>query len=119
MQELLTPTQITLNSGLKNFGLDKGASEASEASVTFTVNPPEGGVNRVDLKKAMLLEQQRLDLFVLAAQRLKGAINDDAYRHHREIIKSNYELALGRTKTAGPGDGAAGQSSGDEAGPES
>lgn len=91
----LKPRTVTLGSEAKFFGLDKGESNGSSASITFEI--PDG-MTDADLKRAMLLEKERLDIFTLITERLKGSLSQELFEARRANIKNGYDKVLKRNK---------------------
>jgi len=92
------PTQqkITLGSESKHFDLDGGRSDGSSISVTFSVPP---SMSSKDLAKWTFEEKEKLDLFVLSAEYLKGSLNQQAYVSRKAGIKAQYDQLLHRQPT--------------------
>jgi len=90
-----TPTQqkITLGSESKHFDLDGGRSDGSSISVTFSI-PPE--MSSKDLARWTFEEKEKLDLFVLSAEYLKGSLKQPAYVARKASIKAQYDQLLHR-----------------------
>lgn len=91
----LIPRVVTLTSEVKFFGLEKGQSDGSQASVTFDI-PPE--MATVDLRKAIFEEKERLDLLVLISERIKGSISKEFFTKRRSLIVSSYDKILNRNQ---------------------
>lgn len=87
----LTPKNVRLESSLKYFGLEKGSSEGTTISIEYGV--PEG-ITRKDLTILMLAENERLDLFCLLTERLRGALTDADYTTRRDALKAKYKTLL-------------------------
>jgi len=89
----LTPKSVTIGSEAKHFELDGGVSNGSSISITFDV---PNTTSRKELAKWILTEKEKLDLFVLSAEVLKGALSKEHYAARKLLIKSNYDRALHR-----------------------
>lgn len=89
----LIAKQVTVGSEAKFFGLDRGASDGSSVSITFEI--PEG-MDEKELKRAMLVEKERLDMFVLVAERIKESMPDNVFQQRKAALKSQYDKLLGR-----------------------
>jgi len=90
------PTKITIGAEFKNFGLENGKSIASSASIEFSI--PEG-MQREELLKRSLEEREKLELMLLLAQVVKGAITNDFYKETKASIKAGYEKIKTQVKT--------------------
>jgi len=101
MSDALTPKSVTLSSEAKFFDRDRGSSDGSMISMTFTV--PED-VTRIDLRALILKEKEKLDLFVLYSEKIKGTVSDIIFRDRRDLIRQHYNTLLGR-KNGGEGHG--------------
>ena len=88
-----TPKKMTLGSESKHFALDEGMSNGSSVSITFDI--PKDMPNK-DLVTWMYSEKERLDLFVLSAEVLKGALSKNEYAVRKATIKTNYDRLLHR-----------------------
>jgi len=91
----LIPKSVTISSEAKHFQLDGGVSNGSLFSITFDVPKPDV-TSRKELAQWILAEKEKLDLLVLSAEVLKGALSKDEYARRRKLIKSNYDRALHR-----------------------
>ncbi|HEC60639.1 MAG TPA: hypothetical protein ENI27_00100 [bacterium] len=91
----LIPKKITLGSEAKHFALDEGVSNGSSVSMTFDV--PKG-ISKHDLVQWMYLEKEKLDLFVLSAEFLKGAVSTAEYTARKATIQMNYDRVLHRQR---------------------
>lgn len=91
----LTPRSITISSELKFFGLDRGASEGTNLSVTFDI--PEGVEGQL-LKQLMLREKKSLDLLALACEHIKGSIGAEGYANRKALIERGYAPLLGKSE---------------------
>jgi len=89
----LTPRSVTIGSEAKNFALDDGVSNGSSISITFDI-PRDA--DRHELAISILSEKEKLDLFVLSAEYLKGALSSDEYARRKALIKANYDRCLHR-----------------------
>lgn len=94
MTELI-PKSVTISSEAKHFELDGGVSNGSSLSITFDVPKPDV-TSRKDLTQWVLAEKEKLDLLVLSAEVLKGALSADEYARRKALIKSNYDRVLHR-----------------------
>ncbi|HEC65657.1 MAG TPA: hypothetical protein ENI23_10195 [bacterium] len=88
-----TPKKVTLGSESKHFVLEDGVSNGSSVSVTFDI-PKD--MPKKELVTWMYSEKERLDLFVLSAEVLKGALSKDLYAVRKAVIKENYDRLLHR-----------------------
>ena len=88
-----SPKKITLGSEAKHFQLDDGMSNGSSVSMTFDI--PDDLPNK-DLVMWMYAEKEKLDLFVLSAEHLKGALGRDDYIRRKTQIKAAYDTLLHR-----------------------
>ena len=88
-----TPKKVTLGSESKHFALDDGMSNGSSVSITFDI--PKDMLNK-DLVTWMYSEKEKLDLFVLSAEVLKGSLTKIAYAARKKVIKENYDRLLHR-----------------------
>jgi len=91
----LIPKSVTIGSEAKHFALDDGVSNGSSISITFDVPKPDI-TTRKDLTQWILAEKEKLDLLVLSAEVLKGALSSDEYARRKTLIKANYDKALHR-----------------------
>jgi len=89
----LIPKSVTIGSEAKHFELDGGVSNGSSFSITFDI--PEDTL-RKELTQWILAEKEKLDLLVLSAEVLKGALSKENYAARKLLIKSNYDQALHR-----------------------
>lgn len=89
----LVPMSVTLTAEQKYFSREDGRSDGSMISVTFHI--PEG-ISDTELKKLMFQEKERLDLFVLIANKLSGSLSDELYTERRAEIKTGYNKLLQR-----------------------
>jgi len=90
----LIPKSVTIGSEAKHFELDGGVSNGSSFSITFDI--PDIIYERKELTLWMLAEKEKLDLLVLSAEVLKGALSKENYAARKLLIKSNYDQALHR-----------------------
>lgn len=98
MQETtLKPVRVTLESSLKLFGLQQGSSEGSLIQMTFEI--PEGFENNGQLLRLMLREKEKLDLFCLSAERLRGTLTSEEYQRRRALILQSYASVLDKDVT--------------------
>jgi len=91
----LIPTKVTIGSEAKHFNLDDGVSNGSSVSMTFDI-PEPSVTTRHDLNGWILAEKEKLDLFVLSAEVLKGALSKEDFARRRATIKANYDRVLHR-----------------------
>lgn len=94
----LQPKSVRIEATLKYFGLDKGSSEGTAVSIEYLI--PEG-ISRNELTKLMLTENERLDVFCLLSERLRGSLSDVDYKNRRDTLKLKYESLLGKVTEAG------------------
>lgn len=92
----LVPKEITITSSAKHFGLDRGASDGSELSISFCV-PDELSTDRLAFAAAVLEEKERLDRTVLYMEYAKGAIDEGFLQKRRQLLQARYDKLLKRT----------------------
>lgn len=92
----LQPTRITIESTLKIFSLDKGASDGSTLTIEF--NLPEGALSAdLSVKRAILEEKEVIDLLVLTMEKAKGVMSDALFLARKAMLKKSYDALLRRS----------------------
>ena len=85
---MLRPIKVGISAEFKYFGLDTGKSISSAATMEFSVDE---GMERDELLKRMLEEREKLELQLLLASVVKGAISHEYYKETKATIKTGYE----------------------------
>lgn len=84
----LIPKEVTIEGSFKTFGLDKGRSDGTTVSMTFTV--PEG-MSIGELRMAMLKEKCKVDVLCFTAEALKGTIAAPLYEKLKGDLTKAYD----------------------------
>lgn len=89
----LKPKEITVESSVKFFELDRGMSSGSMLSITYEI--PEG-MDQEQLKIARLKEKERLDLTLLSMEVARGGMSVENFISRKNAVKKNYNKLLKR-----------------------
>lgn len=93
----LNPKKITIESNLKFFGLEIGASSGSTLTVDYEI---EGSASTSELKSLYLTEKERLDQSVLLMEYARGALSGVDFTERKTVLTANYDKMLKRNVDA-------------------
>lgn len=89
----LTPTTILIQSEIKFFGLNRGASDGTSLGITFEV-APEAAADQRGFRLCIFEEKKRLDLMSLHMEYMKGSCTKDEYEDRKRVLTANYDSAI-------------------------
>ena len=97
-EKILKPEEVTIRSDLKTWAggpQGGGASAGTGLEISYTINLDRyPNLEEVDLKRMMLEEKKRQDLWCLDTEYLRGSLHYDRYKEQREVLIANYDKVL-------------------------